>query len=224
MTHYLPVGVVGLIIAVIFTAAMSSTSGEINSLAAVTVIDLYQRHVRRDASDHHYLTASRLATVFWGAYAVIFAQYGRNFGALIVAVNVVGSLFYGGLLGVFVLAFGFKKVGARGAFFGVLAGEAAIFCRLPFHEDLLPLVQRDWLRRGHRRGPAGFPVVDPTSRNGRISSMINFKRILYPVDLSAQSRAVAPSVAAMAKRFGSEVVLLHVTSAATPDRTDPGAT
>ena len=132
VTHYLPVGVVGLIIAVIFTAAMSSTSGEINSLAAVTIIDLYQRHVRKDASDHHYLTASRLATVFWGAYAVVFAQYGKNFGALIVAVNVVGSLFYGGLLGVFVLAFGFKKVGARGAFFGVLAGEAAIFSAFLF--------------------------------------------------------------------------------------------
>ena len=68
-----------------------------------------------------------MATVFWGFYAVGFAQYGRNFGALIEAVNIVGSLFYGGLLGVFVLAFFFKSVGANGAFFGVLAGEAAIF-------------------------------------------------------------------------------------------------
>jgi Na+/proline symporter len=127
VTGYLPVGVVGLIVAVIFTAAMSSTSGEINSLAAVTVIDLYQRHFRKHASDHHYLKASRYSTVFWGIYAVIFAQFGRNFGALIEAVNIIGSLFYGGLLGVFVLAFFFKKVGAKGAFFGVLAGEAAIF-------------------------------------------------------------------------------------------------
>ncbi|HEV2199854.1 MAG TPA: sodium:solute symporter [Bryobacteraceae bacterium] len=132
VTNYLPVGVVGLIIAVIFTAAMSSTSGEINSLAAVTVIDLYQRHVRKDAADHHYLTASRLATVFWGAYAVIFAQYGSNFGALIEAVNIIGSLFYGGLLGVFVLAFFFKSVRANGAFAGVLAGEAAIFAAYLF--------------------------------------------------------------------------------------------
>jgi len=132
VTGYLPVGVVGLIIAVIFTAAMSSTSGEINSLAAVTVIDLYQRHIRKDASDHHYLTASRLATVFWGVYAVIFAQYGSNFGALIEAVNIIGSLFYGGLLGVFVLAFFFKSVGANGAFFAVLAGEAAIFAAYLF--------------------------------------------------------------------------------------------
>jgi Na+/proline symporter len=126
------VGVVGLIVAVIFTAAMSSTSGEINSLAAVTVIDLYQRHIRKDASDHHYLKASRFATVFWGAYAVVFAQYGSNFGALIEAVNIIGSLFYGGLLGVFVLAFFFKRVGANGAFFGVLAGEAVIFAAFFF--------------------------------------------------------------------------------------------
>jgi Na+(H+)/acetate symporter ActP len=132
VTGYLPVGVVGLIVAVIFTAAMSSTSGEINSLAAVTVIDIYQRHFRRDASDRHYLAASRAATLFWGFYAVMFAQYGSNFGALIEAVNIIGSLFYGGLLGVFVLAFFFKSVGANGAFMGVLAGEAAIFAAFFF--------------------------------------------------------------------------------------------
>jgi len=127
VTKYLPAGLVGLIIAVIFSAAMSSTSGEINSLATVAVIDIYRRHINRSGSDHHYLLASRIATVFWGLYAVAFAQYGRNFGALIEAVNVVGSLFYGGLLGVFVLAFFFKRVGSNGAFYGVLAGEAAIF-------------------------------------------------------------------------------------------------
>ena len=132
VTNYLPAGVVGLVIAVIFTAAMSSTSGEINSLAAVTVIDIYQRHIRKEATDRHYLNASRWATLFWGAYAVGFAQYGRDFGALIEAVNIVGSLFYGGLLGVFVLAFFFKKVGPNGAFSGVLAGEAAIFAAFLF--------------------------------------------------------------------------------------------
>ena len=127
VTHYLPVGIVGLIVAVIFSAAMSSTSGEINSLATVAVIDIYRRHINRSASDHHYLIASRILTVFWGLWAVGFAQYGRNLGALIEAVNIVGSLFYGGLLGVFVLAFFFKRVGANGAFWGVIAGEAAIF-------------------------------------------------------------------------------------------------
>jgi Na+/proline symporter len=127
VTKYLPAGVVGLIIAVIFSAAMSSTSGEINSLATVTVIDIYKRHIRKSATDHHYLMASRIGTVFWGLYAIGFAQFGKNFGALIEAVNMVGSLFYGGLLGVFVLAFGFKKVGGNGAFYGVMVGEAAIF-------------------------------------------------------------------------------------------------
>jgi Na+/proline symporter len=127
VTRYLPVGLVGLVIAVIFAATMSASSGEINSLATVTVVDLYRRHIRPHASDHHYVTASRLATLFWGAYAVIFAGWGKKLGSLIVAVNVVGSLFYGTLLGCFVLAFGFRRVGGTATFVGMLAGEAAIF-------------------------------------------------------------------------------------------------
>lgn len=125
--HYLPVGVVGLIIGVIFTAAMSSISGEINSLATVSVIDIYRRHFQPGAGDAHTLWVSRVVTVFWGIYAVVFASYARNLGSLIEAVNMVGSLFYGGLLGVFVLAFFFPRVTGTGAFAGVLAGEAAIF-------------------------------------------------------------------------------------------------
>jgi Na+/proline symporter len=124
---YLPIGVVGLVIGVIFSAAMSSISGEINSLAAVSIIDVYRRHIRPHGSDRHYLFASRATTAFWGVYAVVFASSaGSGFGALIETVNVVGSLFYGGMLGVFVLAFFFKSVGGRGAFWGVLAGEAVI--------------------------------------------------------------------------------------------------
>ena len=132
VTHYLPVGVVGLIIAVIFTAAMSAISGEINSLATVTVIDIYKRHWQPGAADHHYLLASRVATTFWGLYAVGFASFASGFGALIEAVNQVGSLFYGGMLGVFVLAFFVKRVGSNGAFWGVVAGEAAIFAAAKF--------------------------------------------------------------------------------------------
>lgn len=125
---YLPVGLVGLIIGVIFSASMGSTSGEINSLATVSVVDIYRRHLVRNRDDRHYLLASRVLTVFWGAFAVLFAASGaRGFGALIERVNIVGSLFYGGLLGVFVLAFFCRKVGGTGAFYGVLAGEAAIF-------------------------------------------------------------------------------------------------
>ncbi len=132
VTHYLPVGVVGLVIGVIFSAAMSAISGEINSLATVTVIDIYRRHFRTDAPDHHYLVASRIATAFWGIYAAAFAGMTKGFGALIVVVNQVGSLFYGGMLGVFILAFFVKRVGGNGAFLGVLAGEAAIFAAARF--------------------------------------------------------------------------------------------
>jgi len=132
VSHYMPAGVVGLLIAVILAAAMTASSGEINSLATVSVIDIYKRHVRGDASDHHYFRASQVFTAFWGLYAVVTAQYSRNLGSLIEAVNMVGSLFYGGLLGVFVLAFYFPRVGANAAFVGVLAGEAAIFSARAF--------------------------------------------------------------------------------------------
>jgi Na+/proline symporter len=127
VTKYLPAGLVGLVIAVIFAATMSASAGEINSLATVTVVDLYRRYWRPGASDHHYVVASRAATLFWGVYAVVFAGWGKRLGPLIVAVNVVGSLFYGSLLGCFVLAFGFRKVGGTATFVGMLAGEAAIF-------------------------------------------------------------------------------------------------
>jgi Na+/proline symporter len=127
VTRYLPVGVVGLVIAVIFAATMAASSGEINSLATVSVVDIYKRHIHREGSDHHYLKASRWATLFWGVYAVVFAGWGKRLGSLIVAVNVVGSLFYGSLLGCFVLAFCFRRVRGTATFIGMLAGEAAIF-------------------------------------------------------------------------------------------------
>ena len=85
----------------------------------------------------HYLGASRVATVFWGIYAMVFASTATGFGALIEAVNQVGSLFYGGMLGVFVLAFFVKRCTATGAFVGVLAGEAAIFTTAQFTDAFL---------------------------------------------------------------------------------------
>jgi Na+/proline symporter len=132
VTRYLPAGLVGLVIAVMFAATMSASAGEINSLATVTMVDLYRRHFRRDGSDHHYLMASRWATIFWGAYAVASAGFGHKLGSLIVAVNVLGSLFYGSLLGVFVLAFFFRGVGGTGAFWGMLVGEAFVFAAFFF--------------------------------------------------------------------------------------------
>jgi Na+/proline symporter len=130
--RYLPVGLVGLVIAVIFAATMSASSGEINSLATVTVVDIYRRHLHKRGSDHHYLVASRFATAFWGVYAVGFSWFAGGLGSLIEAVNKVGSLFYGTLLGCFVLALGFRRVGGTAAFIGMIAGEAAILATAGF--------------------------------------------------------------------------------------------
>jgi SSS family transporter len=126
VTKYLPTGIVGLVIAVIFAATMSASSGEINSLATVSVVDIYRRYIHRSDTDHHYLMASRWLTLFWGVYAVSFAGFAGRLGSLIVAVNKVGSLFYGTLLGCFVLAFVFRRVRGTAAFVGMLAGESAV--------------------------------------------------------------------------------------------------
>jgi solute:Na+ symporter, SSS family len=126
VTRYFPAGVIGLVIAVILNAAMSSSSGELNSLAAVSVMDLYRRLLRPDENDRHYLVVSRICTALWGAWAVVFAQYAKNLGSLVEAVNQVGSYFYPVLLGVFALAFFFKRVRGSAAFWAMLTGEAAI--------------------------------------------------------------------------------------------------
>jgi Na+/proline symporter len=132
VTRYLPTGIVGLVIAVIFAATMSASSGEINSLATVTVVDIYKRYIRREATDHHYLMASRWSTLFWGIYAVLFAGFAGRLGSLIVAVNFVGSLFYGTLLGCFALALGFRRVGGTATFVGMLVGEATVLATARF--------------------------------------------------------------------------------------------
>ena len=126
VTRYLPAGLVGLVMAAIFAAAMSTISAEVNSLATVTVIDIYKRHFAQEASDGHYLWASRIFTALWGVYAVFAAGFGRSLGSLIEAVNMVGSFFYGSLLGAFILAFYAPRVGANAAFLAILLGEAAV--------------------------------------------------------------------------------------------------
>jgi Na+/proline symporter len=126
VTEYLPVGVVGLVLAVVFGATMTAVSAEMGALASVTMIDLYKRHVRAQESDRHYVRVSRLATVFWGVYAIVCAQFIKGIGSLVEAVNVLGSLFYGTMLGVFLLAFFFKSVNSRGALAGVIVGQAVI--------------------------------------------------------------------------------------------------
>jgi SSS family solute:Na+ symporter len=126
VTTRLPIGLVGLIIAAIFAAAMSASAGEMNALATSTVMDVYRRHLRTEAPDAHYLLVSKLATAFWGLAACVFAVYAASAGSLIEVVNKVGSLFYGTLLGAFVLAIGTRRATGRGAFCGMIAGFATV--------------------------------------------------------------------------------------------------
>ncbi len=125
--RYVPLGFVGLIISAIFAAAMSSIDSELNSLSTATVIDIYRRHLKPQADEHHYLLVSRIATALWGVIAALFALYAGALGSVIVAVNKIGSYFYGSLLGVFVLAIGVKRATGRGAFWGLLAGMASVY-------------------------------------------------------------------------------------------------
>lgn len=124
--NHLPTGVIGLMIAAIFAAAMSSISAELNALATASVIDFYRRLFRPQASDRHYLVASKIATGFWGLMACGVAIYATELGSLIEVVNLFGSYFYGSLLGVFVLAIGTRWATAPGAFLGLLGGMAAV--------------------------------------------------------------------------------------------------
>jgi Na+(H+)/acetate symporter ActP len=126
VTRYMPAGLVGLVLAAVFFASMSSTASEWSALAGTTVVDIQRRLLQRGASERHYLLSSKLATVFWGLFAIAFAQYAGQLGSLVEAVNRLGSLFYGTLLGIFLLGFYFKRVRGTAAFVGALAGEAAV--------------------------------------------------------------------------------------------------
>ncbi len=126
ITTHLPVGLVGLMIAAIFAAAMSASSGELSALSSATIIDFYQRHFVKNADDAHYLKASKVATASWGLFSCFVAMYAANQGSLIEVVNRYGSFFYGSILGVFILALLTKRATATGAFVGLVAGMAVV--------------------------------------------------------------------------------------------------
>ena len=123
---YLPAGIVGLLIAVIFSSSMSSKASELNALASTSIVDLYRRSVRKGKSDRHYLLATKRMTVLWGILAMLFAMFSSLFENLIQAVNIVGSLFYGAVLGVFAVAFFFKKIGGNAVFWAAIVSELII--------------------------------------------------------------------------------------------------
>ena len=137
VTRFLPVGLVGLILAAILSASMASSAAELSALASVTVIDIYKRLGRRNAPERHYLRVSKLATVFWGLYAIAFAQFANHLGSLIEAVNIMGSLFYGTILGIFLIAFYIKKIRGHATFIAAIIAEATVlacffFTKIPY--------------------------------------------------------------------------------------------
>ena len=148
----------GLLIAAIFAAAMSTISGELSALSTATVIDFYRRFVRPEASDAHYLRVSRIATAFWGLFASVVAVWAAELGSLIEVVNRFGSFFYGSILGVFILAIGFPRATANGAFVGLIAGMGAVAWAATLHQRRVPLAQRHRRGRGGRRRPDRQPV------------------------------------------------------------------
>lgn len=141
--NHFPVGIIGLLLACILFASMSSTSAELNALASTTMVDIYKRIFKKEASDKHYLNMSKWATASWGVYAILFAFFAGSIGSLIEAVNVLGSLFYGTILGVFVVGFFIKYIRGLAVFLAAIAAEA-IVCLIYFNEWIaylwLPLV------------------------------------------------------------------------------------
>lgn len=132
--NFLPTGLIGLVLAAILSASMSSTSAELNALASTSVIDIYKRLIKKDGTEQHYLFVSKLATVFWGCYAIAFALYANRLGSLIEAVNILGSLFYGTILGIFLIAFYLKKIGGTATFIAAIFAEIIIIACFFFTE------------------------------------------------------------------------------------------
>ena len=126
VVNHLPKGLIGLLFAVIFSAAMSSTASELNALASTTTVDIYKRSVNSEGTDKHYLTMSRVFTLMWGVIAIIFASFASLLENLIELVNIVGSIFYGSVLGVFLCAFYVKYVKGTAVFIALVVSQTIV--------------------------------------------------------------------------------------------------
>ena len=126
VTKYLPRGLIGLLIAIIFLASMGSTASALNSLASTSVIDIYKRLLNKEAGDEKYLKASRWATVIWGAICIAMALYASKIGNLLEAVNILGSYIYGTILGVFLVAFYIRHVNGKAVFYAAIITEVIV--------------------------------------------------------------------------------------------------
>ncbi len=135
--NYLPKGLVGLLLAVIISAAMSSTSGELNALGTTTMIDFYKRLLKKKGSERYYVNASKIITAIWGFIAIGFALVANLLENLIEAVNILGSLFYGTILGIFIVAFFLKRVGAFAVFYAAIVAELLVIGVFFFYSDVI---------------------------------------------------------------------------------------
>jgi Na+/proline symporter len=133
--NFMPSGLVGLLLAVIISAAMSSTAGELNALGSTTSVDFYKRLIKKEGTDEHYLIMSKVLTASWGLVAVGFALYADLFENLIEAVNILGSLFYGTILGIFLTAFFLKKVGGNAVFTAAVITQTSILILYQFQSE-----------------------------------------------------------------------------------------
>ncbi len=134
---YLPHGVIGLILAVMFSAAMGSMAGELNALSSTTTVDIFKRSIKPEGSEQYYLKASRLFTIMWAMLAMVFAMLANQAENLIQFVNIVGSLFYGTILGIFLVAFYLKSVKSNAVFIAAIIGEATVLaCYFFFYEEI----------------------------------------------------------------------------------------
>lgn len=124
--NFLPKGLIGLLLAVIISAAMSSSASGLNALASTTTIDIYKRHVKGEKTDKHFVDATQAFTLIWGVIAILFACVGTLFENLIQMVNIIGSIFYGTVLGIFLVAFYIKYIKAQAIFWGALVSQIVV--------------------------------------------------------------------------------------------------
>ncbi len=134
--NFLPKGMIGLLLAVIISAAMSSSASGLNALASTTTIDVYRRHVKGEKTDKHFVDSTKLFTLIWGVIAILFACVGTLFENLIQLVNIIGSIFYGTVLGIFLIAFYIKYIKAQAIFWSALATQCIVI--LIYFEYVIP--------------------------------------------------------------------------------------
>ncbi|WP_405369010.1 sodium:solute symporter [Nonlabens sp. Asnod2-A12] len=145
--NHLPKGLIGLLLAVILSAAMSSTASELNALSSTTAVDIYKRYSTKEKDDDHYVNMSKWFTLMWGVIAIGFASFVSLFDNLIQLVNFIGSIFYGTILGIFLVAFYFKKIKGQAIFIAAIISQFVVFTCAILHEfvegiEILPFL---WL-------------------------------------------------------------------------------